>query len=124
MSTYFAGQEFNDVLWATPTPIMVMINSQPVRVRVRGICSAVVVDAGLLQEKMPDSTALTPQLRSALANGVADTIGQPARTAASVTELAARRDKIVSALQLNVDPIFKALGLKIKRLEIQAVEGM
>jgi membrane protease subunit (stomatin/prohibitin family) len=71
-STYSALQEFNDLLWATSMPITVMLGGQLVKVRVRGICSVVVVDIALLQEKIPEAGALPGQVRAILANMVTD----------------------------------------------------
>jgi len=124
MNTYHEHQEFNDLLWGTPAPIMTMVNSQLVQLRARGSCSLIVNDASLLQEKMPDSNSLTPQVRSALANAVTDVIAQFSRQASSVTQLISMKDEITKALQTKIEPVFNEMGLSIMKLEIQAIESM
>lgn len=124
MNTYQDIQEFNDLLWGTPAPIMTMVNSQLVQLRARGSCSLTVKDASLLQEKVPDSNSLTPQVRSLLANAVTDIIAQVSQQAPNTTQLISMKDEITSALQSKIEPAFNEMGLSIKKLEIQAIESM
>ena len=123
MNTYFAFQEFNDMLWATPAPILVRVGLEPVQVRLRGKCSVVVRDADLLQEKIPDDGALVKQVRRVLAGEVIDILVETGRSVPDVPQLAALNEKIAGELELKAEPVFTLLGLKLTQLEIHALES-
>ncbi len=124
MSIYFTLQEFKDMLWTTPVPILVRVGQEPVQVRLRGQCSVVVRDADLLQEKMPDAEALTKQVRRVLAGEVIDILIETGRSVSSVAQLAALREQIARELELKAEPVFTLLGLKLTQLEIHAMESL
>jgi len=122
MSAYSHLQEFNDLLWATPAPIITMINAEMVKLRVKGVCSVSVTDVRKIQEKIPDPSTLLTQVRSVLAGAVTDSIIASSRGILNISEFASKHDTIVDDLKLKAAPALGALGLEIKRLEIQAVE--
>jgi membrane protease subunit (stomatin/prohibitin family) len=122
MSAYIHLQEFSDLLWGTPAPIMAMINSQMVRLNVKGACSVVIEDVNKIEEKAPDPKKLLTQVRSILANGAIDTIIEFSRKITGVAELGAMSGKISESLQAKVSGPFSELGLRISLLEIQSIE--
>jgi len=122
MDTYSDHQEFNDLLWGTPMPVMVMINGQMTNLRVKGACSVIVVDVNSIQEKAPDAKALVSQVRTILAGAVIDIIIEASRAVSSVGELLSTTEKIANDLPIKAAPAMENIGLQINHLEIHAIE--
>lgn len=53
VSSYSIRQEFKHLLWATPMPVMAMINSQACRLVVKGACPVAFVDKQKIRDKAP-----------------------------------------------------------------------
>jgi len=122
MSIYYHLQEFNDLLWATPVPIIVMINSQMAKLRLKGNCAVIVIEPNKLQEQAPDSKALLSQVRSTLVSAATDMVINTSRKVSKVSELSTMKIELANSLQSQVVSRFEELGLRINRLEIQSIE--
>lgn len=123
MSTNPTLQQSKELLWATPAPILAMIDSQMVRLIVKGRCSLQVTDAGRLAQVAPDERAFASQGRAILANGVTDVIASQSRSVSSVDQLAAMKGEIASALQEQVADQFQEMGLEVKTIQLDSLEG-
>lgn len=116
-------QVFNDMLWATPMPVMVLINSQMHQLRVKGLCSFY-VDESLAKPVIKEKGEFIAQARSLLANAVTDVLADISRNIADPSELKDLIDEISSSLRDKSEPEFIARGLQISKLEIHAIEGI
>ena len=121
MSTYSANQEIKDLLWGTPMPIAARINAEMVLVRIKGSCSLIVNDAGLLQEKLPDLKSLASQVRSTLALAATDAIAEISRTISSFEQLEKLPDFSMLLKTKAMDEL-SGFGLKLGDLDIHSVE--
>lgn len=124
MNAFFEGQEFKDMLWATPMPVMAMIGGEMARVRVMGVCAARVTDAASMNEHVSDPNALLPKVRSILGDAVTDAVTAKSRSVSSVEELAGMNEQVTAELKSNAAPEFEKIGLEITELEIQSLEGV
>jgi hypothetical protein len=116
-------QVFNEVLWATPMPVMVLINSQVHQFRVKGLCSFF-IDESLTEQTAQGKDEIISQVRSLLASAATDVLAISSRTISDPSELTAMIEEISSALRDKSEPEFNARGLKISKLEIHAIEGV
>jgi membrane protease subunit (stomatin/prohibitin family) len=122
MTTYTIDQEIKDVLWGTPMPIAVNIDSEMVLIHVKGACSLVVKDADLLQEKLPDSRSLASHVRSTLVMAATDAVGQMRQKISSVEQLVKFTPEFSMLLKVKAAEGMAAVGLKISELEIHSIQ--
>jgi len=122
MSGYSINQEIKDLLWGTPMPIMTRLNSKTVMIRIKGACSLIVTDADLLQEKLPDINNLARQARDTLIIAATDAVIQISNKISSVEQLVKLTPEFSQLMKMKAMDGFARLGLKIKELEIHAIE--
>ena len=114
---------FNDVLWATPMPIMLLINSQMHQLRVKGLCSFF-KDESLAEPTAQGKDEVISQARSLLASAATDVLADISRNISDPSKLIDLIDEISSSLRDKSEPEFNARGLQISKLEIHAIEGL
>jgi membrane protease subunit (stomatin/prohibitin family) len=124
MNAYQLAQEWNDLRWGTVMPVTVMIGSKLVQVRARGICSVAVTDPVRLEEKVPDPDNLTAYVKSLLAQTITDMIGERSGEVSDVAQLTAITAQTVQTLQTNLESKFNPIGLKLKNVNIEAIETL
>lgn len=122
MSIYTVNQEIKDLLWGTPMPIAVNINSEMVLVHVKGACSLIVHDAEPLQEKLADSRALEAQVRSALILAATDALAQIRQKISNADQLVKFSPELAMLVKIKAGDGLAAFGLKISSLEIHAIQ--
>ena len=124
MGNFTINQAFDDLLWATPMPVMVLLGGEPAQVRGRGKCSLVVVDPAALAEKVAEVDALLPALRPMMANAFINAVGSKSRSVSGAAELAAIKDQVAAELMAQAAPDLEAMGLKLTAVEIEAIERL
>jgi membrane protease subunit (stomatin/prohibitin family) len=124
MTTYQTAQEYNDLRWGTVMPIALMIGSQFLQARARGTYSMTVSDVQLLQQQVPDPDELITQVRSLMANIITETIGELSQEVTSAAQLTTITEHTIQAFQAKIEPKFKALGLQLKAVSIEAIESV
>gem|GEM_PF-1216648 len=122
MNACSENQEIKDLLWGTPMPIIAKLNSKTVMIRMKGSCSLIVTNVDLLQEKLPNASDLAPQARATLISAAIDAVIQISNKISSVEQLAKLTPKFSQLLKMKAMDGFAGLGLKIKELEIHAIE--
>lgn len=122
MNIYSMDQEIKDLLWGTPMPITVMLNSDMTLIHIKGSCSLIVTDAALAQEKMPDSKALASQARSALAFAATEAMMDMSKKVTSFEQLVTFKPEFSTMLKIKAMNGLSGLGLKIAELEIHSIE--
>jgi membrane protease subunit (stomatin/prohibitin family) len=122
MNAYQLNQEWNDLRWGTPMPIMTMIAAQLTQFRARGVCSVSVADPAKLAEKIPDPASLPGWVKSLITQIVTDVIAERAGQVSDVTQLNAGDAQIVQAFQANLEAKLAAIGLRLKTARIEMLE--
>lgn len=117
-----SAQEFNDLPWGTPMPVMLRIGAGVVSVVARGSYSVAVSDEGRFRERVGDVDGLRSQARPILASKLADALGSIAASKASMAELAASSAEIAAAVKSQAEQGFNALGLTVTQVKIEAIE--
>jgi membrane protease subunit (stomatin/prohibitin family) len=115
-------QEFNDLSWGTPMPIMLRLGSEIVSLRARGIWSIVVSNPQLFKERAGDTDALPGQVRSILASILYDALGEMSGDKSDIAKIAACSSEIATAIKPKVEQELNAWGLTVKQISIDAIE--
>jgi len=122
MSAYSVNQEIKDLLWGTPMPIVAQFDSKWVTIHVKGSCSLIVTDADLLHEKLPDANDLARQARTTLIGAAIEAVIQISKKISSIEHLVKLTPEFSQLLKMKAMDGFAGFGLKIKELEIHAIE--
>jgi len=117
-----APQEFNDLRWGTPMPVMLRLGSEIVSVRARGSWSVAVSNPQLFKERAGDTDALPGQVRSILASKLYDALGEMSSGKSDVAEIAACAQEIAAAVKPRVEQELNAWGLTVTQISIHAIE--
>ena len=121
MNTYLPMQEIKDLLWGTPMPIAVVLNSEMVMIHIKGSCSLIVTDAELLQEKLPDTEMLASHVRSTLVLAATDAIADMSKKVTSVEQLVKLQPEFSMLLKIKSTDGLGGFGLKIDELDIHSI---
>lgn len=122
MSAYSVNQEIKELLWGTPMPIIANLNSNTVMLHIKGSCSLIVGDADLLQEKLPDTDNLVTQVRSTLVLAAVEAITNMGKRVSSIEQLTKFAPEFSQLIKMKAMDGLAGFGLKIKQLDIHAVE--
>lgn len=122
MSAYSNDQEITDLLWGTPMPIAVRLNSEMVLLHIKGSCSLIVNDANLLQEKLPDLKALASQVRSTLVLAATDAVAEISRKSSNIEQLKNLKSEFSMLLKMKAVDGLSGFGLGIGNLDVQSME--
>ena len=121
MNTYLPMQEIKDLLWGTPMPIAVVLNSEMVMIHIKGSCSLIVTDVELLQEKLPDTEMLASHVRSTLVLAATDAIADMSKKVTSVEQLVKLQPEFSMLLKIKSTDGLGGFGLKIDELDIHSI---
>jgi membrane protease subunit (stomatin/prohibitin family) len=124
MNAYQLAQEWNDLQWGTVMPVTVMIGSELVQMRARGICSVAVSDPLQLEQKIPDPDNLVAFVKSLLAQVITDMLGKLSSDASNVGQLITITAETIQVLRVQLEPKFTAIGLRLKDVSIQVIEKL
>lgn len=122
MNVYTVNQEIKGLLWGTPMPIAVNINSEMILLQVKGACTLVVKDPDLLQEKLPDSRALAVQVRNAMTTAAVDALGQMRQKISNVEQIVKFTPEFSMLLKIKAAEGLAAFGLAIRESEIHSIQ--
>jgi len=122
MSTYSVNQEFKDLLWGTPSPIIARLNSGIAMIKIKGACSLIVGDADLLQEKLPDVREMTSHVRSTLVMAATDAVAEMGQRVSSVEQLASFTPEFTNLMKIKAMDGLAGYGLNLKELQIHGIE--
>lgn len=122
MSIYSVNQEIKDLLWGTPMPIIAKLKTNTVLIHMKGSCSLTVGDAGLLQEKLPDTDKLVTQVRSTLALAAVEAVANMGKRVSSIEQLTKFAPEFSQLIKMKAIDGLAGFGLKIKELDIHAIE--
>jgi len=122
MNAYSINQEINDLLWGTPMPIIAKLKTKTVMIRMKGSCSLIVRDVDLLQEKLPDTDNLIGQVRTTLIDAAINSVIETSERFSGVEQLVKSAPEFSQLIRMKAMDKLAGYGLKVKELEIHAIE--
>ena len=124
MNSYQPSQQLTDLRWGTMMPIMVMVNTTLAQLRARGKYSASVVDPARLAAEVSDTNSLSLHISSMIALTLTDMLGNLSATVSDAGQLTTVTTQTVENFHAALEPKFKAIGLQLMSVRIDAIESL
>jgi membrane protease subunit (stomatin/prohibitin family) len=115
-------QEFDNILWGTTAPVILVLSSGITQVRVRGSCSVAVTNPQVFVQMLGDSSRMATQVKAIIVNKITDALFEVSRGKADLIDIISSSDEMAGMVKAIVEPALNALGLTLKQFEIQAIE--
>lgn len=119
----FEPQQEIQVLWGTPTPVMLMMAGGMAQVRAKGACDFIVIDADAAGKQYTDSEGVSAKLRSEIVTQFTDAIMAYSRSANKLDELMQQKDEIIAKMSESLSDVVSPFGLAVQAIEIVDIQG-
>ncbi len=124
MTPYEKNQELSDIRWWTGMPTALMVGSEIIQVRARGIATLAIVDADKAATVISDPGDLESSLRPLIAASIIEALGELGQTVAAVTQLTTINATTINFFTAKLDNRLADAGLQVKQLEVEAIESV